>query len=60
MTVEQLSSYLQFAKSTLYKIAQEGKIPGQKVGKHWRFHRASIDEWLGAHDGRLPQRPAED
>ena len=46
MTVEQLSGYLQIAKSTLYKLAQEGKIPGQKVGKHWRFHRDAIDRWL--------------
>ncbi len=46
MTVEQLCSYLQIAKSTLYKLAQEGKVPGQKVGKHWRFRREAIDRWL--------------
>jgi len=46
MTIEQLSAYLQIAKSTLYKLAQEGKVPGQKVGKHWRFSRDAIDEWL--------------
>jgi len=48
MTVEQLAAYLQIAKSTLYKLAQEGKVPGQKVGKHWRFSKAAIDEWLRA------------
>jgi excisionase family DNA binding protein len=46
MTVEQLSVYLQIAKSTLYKLAQEGKVPGQKVGKHWRFRKDAIDRWL--------------
>jgi len=46
MTVEQLSAYLQIAKSTLYKLAQEGKVPGQKVGKHWRFSKDAIDRWL--------------
>lgn len=46
MTVEQLSVYLQIAKSTLYKLAQEGKVPGQKVGKHWRFKKDAIDRWL--------------
>jgi len=46
MTVEQLSAYLQIAKSTLYKLAQEGKVPGQKVGKHWRFRKDAIDRWL--------------
>jgi len=46
MTVEQLAGYLQIAKSTLYKLAQEGKLPGQKVGKHWRFRKDAIDRWL--------------
>ena len=46
MTVEQLSAYLQIAKSTLYKLAQEGRVPGQKVGKHWRFRKDAIDRWL--------------
>lgn len=46
MTVEQLSAYLQMSKSTLYKLAQEGRVPGQKVGKHWRFRKDSIERWL--------------
>ena len=46
MTIDDLSGYLQVSKSSLYKLAQEGKVPGQKVGKHWRFHRGAIDNWL--------------
>ena len=44
--IEGLSKYLEVSKSTLYKLAQEGKLPGQKVGKHWRFRQATIDKWL--------------
>ena len=29
-----------------YKLAQEGALPGQKVGRHWRFHRDAVDAWL--------------
>jgi len=47
MTIDDLSTYLQVSKSSLYKLAQERKVPGQKVGKHWRFHKAVIDRWLG-------------
>jgi len=47
MTIDDLAAYLQVSKSSLYKLAQEGKVPGQKVGKHWRFHRTVIDRWLG-------------
>jgi DNA binding domain, excisionase family len=46
MTIDELAVYLQVSKSSLYKLAQEGKVPGQKVGRHWRFHRGTIDRWL--------------
>lgn len=50
MTIDELAAYLKVAKSTLYKLAQEGKVPGQKVGKHWRFSREAIDRWLQARE----------
>ena len=46
LTIDELSEYLRVSKSSLYKLAQSGKVPGQKVGRHWRFHRAAIDGWL--------------
>ena len=48
MTIDELAAYLNVAKSTLYKLAQEGKVPGQKVGKHWRFHKDAVDNWLAS------------
>ena len=47
LTVDEAAEYLRIPKSSLYKLAKEGKIPCQKVGRHWRFHREAIDEWLG-------------
>ena len=46
MTIEQLATYLKISQSTLYKLVQGGRLPGQKVGKRWRFHKDAIDEWL--------------
>ncbi|MCK5232886.1 MAG: helix-turn-helix domain-containing protein [Gammaproteobacteria bacterium] len=46
LTIEELAAYLKVSKSTLYKLAQNGEIPSQKVGKHWRFRRDIIDQWL--------------
>jgi len=46
LTISELADYLQVSKSSLYKLAQEGKVPGQKVGKHWRFRRETIEKWL--------------
>lgn len=52
MTIKELSKYLKIAKSTLYKLAQEGRLPGQKVGRHWRFHKATIDSWISNKEGK--------
>ncbi len=46
MTIEEASNYLRIPLSSLYKLAQDGKIPCQKVGRHWRFRRETIDSWL--------------
>jgi len=48
MTIDDLAQYLKLSKSTLYKLCQAGKVPGQKVGRHWRFHREVIDRWLAS------------
>jgi excisionase family DNA binding protein len=47
LTIEELADYLKLSKSTLYHLARRGDFPGQKVGRHWRFHKAAIDKWLG-------------
>ncbi|MCB9841660.1 MAG: helix-turn-helix domain-containing protein [Phycisphaeraceae bacterium] len=46
MTISELAEYLQVSKSSLYKLVQEGRVPGKKVGRHWRFHRDVINAWL--------------
>ena len=56
LTIDDLAEYLKIPKSTLYKLAQEGKIPGQKVGRHWRFRKEAIDRWLeSSPTSRLPE-----
>lgn len=48
LTITDLSTYLKISKSTLYKLVREGAVPCQKIGRHWRFHKDAIDEWLKA------------
>ncbi|MCF7963490.1 MAG: helix-turn-helix domain-containing protein [Pirellula sp.] len=56
LTIDDLADYLKVSKSTLYKLAQSGKVPGQKVGKHWRFRKETIDQWLDK-TSDLPAKP---
>ncbi len=53
MTIDDLAKYLKLSTSTLYKLCADGKVPGQKVGRHWRFHREVVDQWLR---GKRPPR----
>ena len=54
LTLEELHDYLKIPKPTLYALAQNGRIPAAKVGKHWRFRRIDIDEWLNAQKWARP------
>ena len=46
MTLEEVAKYLKLQPQTVYKWAQEGQIPGAKLGKEWRFRRSILDEWI--------------
>jgi excisionase family DNA binding protein len=46
LDLDQLEQYLRVPKSTLYRLAQQRRIPGHKVGRAWRFDREEVDEWI--------------
>ena len=46
LTAHELAEYLKLTEVTIYKYANEGKIPGTKIGSRWRFNKDKIDELL--------------
>ena len=46
LTIEEAAEYLRVPLSSLYRIAQSGRIPCQKVGRHWRFRRQALERWI--------------
>ena len=46
MTLEEVALYLRLKPQTIYKWAQEKRIPAVKLGKEWRFRRSILDRWL--------------
>lgn len=46
LTLKEISKYLRISPDTVYKMAQESRIPSFKVGKKWRFKKDRIDKWL--------------
>jgi excisionase family DNA binding protein len=43
MTTKELADYLRLHEITICKYAAEGKIPGMRIGRAWRFDKAEID-----------------
>lgn len=46
LTAEEVAEYLRLPLSTVYKLVQDKRLPGFKVGKHWRFRKDSFEKWI--------------
>lgn len=46
MTVTEVAQYLKISEVTTYKFVQEGKIPGFRIGRHWRVKRVDLAEFI--------------
>jgi excisionase family DNA binding protein len=46
LTIDEVAEYLRLTPQTIYKWAQEKRIPAVKLGKEWRFRRSIIDRWF--------------
>lgn len=48
LTAQQVQRLLRIDKSTVYRMAGDGRLPAIKVGKQWRFPSDEIERMLGA------------
>ena len=46
MTVEEVARYLRLGRRVVYRLAQEGVLPGRKIANRWRFHPRDIEAWV--------------
>ena len=46
LTTKQLQEILKVDRTTIYRMADSGRIPAIKVGNQWRFPREQIEVWL--------------
>jgi excisionase family DNA binding protein len=49
LTTEEAAHYLRTNVGTIKRLAREGRLPGLKIGRGWRFRRADIDEVFVEH-----------
>jgi len=46
MTVRDVAAFLAVDEKTIYRLAQQGKLPGFKVAGTWRFQLQDIQGWI--------------
>jgi excisionase family DNA binding protein len=46
LTTRQLQEILHVDRTTIYRMADGGRVPAVKVGNQWRFPRHQIESWL--------------
>ena len=45
LTVGEAAELLRISRSAVYTLSKRGVLRAQKVGRHWRFHRAILLNW---------------
>jgi excisionase family DNA binding protein len=46
LTTRQLQNLLQVDRITIYRMLNDGRLQGFKVGGQWRFARQAVEQWL--------------
>lgn len=49
LTTKDLQVMLQVDRTTIYRMAENGRVPAVKVGGQWRFPREQVNAWLRQH-----------
>lgn len=46
MNLKETATYLRLNIYTIYRMAEQGRIPAMKAGKQWRFSKEELDKWM--------------
>jgi excisionase family DNA binding protein len=51
MTPSEVAALLKIHLKTVYKLAEKGVIPGNRIGRSWRFSRNDVLELVSSKSG---------
>jgi excisionase family DNA binding protein len=46
LTAQQVQAMFGVDRSTVYRMAEDGRLPAVKVGRQWRFRRSTVEAYL--------------
>jgi excisionase family DNA binding protein len=60
MTPSEVAAMLKIHLKTVYKLAEKGVIPGNRIGRSWRFSRSDVLELVSSKSMTLSENGDED
>jgi excisionase family DNA binding protein len=57
LTTRDVQALIKVDKSTIYRMAESGRIPAIKVGRQWRFPEDELMAWLDVHRSAVVRAP---
>ena len=58
LSVREISEYLGVVRESVYRWLAKGSMPGHKLGRHWKFRKDEVDEWVRS--GAASERESRD
>ena len=55
MTPSEVADLLKIHLKTVYKLAEKGVIPGNRIGRSWRFSRSDVMELVSSRSMNLSE-----
>ncbi len=46
LSVEEIAFHLGVSKESIYRWAENGKMPAHKLGRQWKFKASIVDDWM--------------
>lgn len=46
LNIEEVADHFGVNTTTVYRLAQQGKLPGFKLGGQWRFSPNMLENWV--------------
>lgn len=56
LTPLQVAELLKIHVKTVYKLAKEGTLAGNRIGRSWRFSKRQLMELLSSPDGFMEEK----
>ena len=57
ITPNEVAALLRIHVKTVYRLAEEGLIPGKRIGRSWRFRKSSVLELISCDESVLNGKP---